>query len=123
MRQTAVNQSKRRRYEPKAGKSSGSRRLRTLDGVIMLDPYGRPPAGSFPGNVWVVMGTDNDSIEDFFGSSDDVLTAAMSETEPDSESFYCVGFDSDDDDIVMNGGGSYPVYVSGLLRAHRGGLE
>jgi hypothetical protein len=89
----------------------------------MLDPSGRPAAGSFPGNVWVVMGTDEDSIEDFFGSCDDVLTAAMGDLETEAGGNYCVGFDSDEQNMVMNGGGSYPVYVSGLLRANRGGLE
>jgi len=106
-----------------ARKARGSGRLRTIDGVIMLDPSGRPAAGSFPGNVWIVMGTDEDSIEDFFGSCDDVLTAAMGDMDTGERGSYCVGFDPNEQDMIMNGGGSYPVYVSGLLRANRGGLE
>ena len=49
--------------------------LRTLDGVIMLSPDGRPAGGSFPDNVWVVMGGEADSVEEFFGDCDDVITA------------------------------------------------
>lgn len=122
MRQTETDQDTRRR-QGRTSKVQKASRLRTLDGVIMLDPSGRPAAGSFPGNVWIVMGTDEDSIEDFFGSCDDVLTAAMGGTDAGVGGSYCVGFDSEAQDIVMNGGGSYPVYVSGLLRANRGGLE
>ena len=123
MRQMETDQNTRRRHKRRAPKDRREGRLRTLDGVIMLDPFGRPAAGSFPGNVWVVMGTDEDGIEDFFGSCDDVLTAAMGGMDADEGGSYCVGFDSDEQDMVMNGGGSYPVYVSGLLRANRGGLE
>jgi len=123
MRQIETDQYARRRQERGAPRVRREGPLRTLDGVIMLDPSGRPAAGSFPGNVWVVMGTDEDSIEDFFGSCDDVLTAAMGDIDADEGGSYCVGFDSDEQDMVMNGGGSYPVYVSGLLRANRGGLE
>ena len=123
MRQIETGQGTRRRQQRRAAQSPRETRLRTLDGVIMLDPSGRPAGSSFPGNVWVVMGTEEDSIEDFFGECDDVLTAAMGELDADYGGSYCVGFDSDEQDIVMNGGGSYPVYVSGLLRAHRGGLE
>lgn len=122
MRQTEIDQDTRRR-QGRTSKVQKASRLRTLDGVIMLDPSGRPAAGSFPGNVWIVMGTDEDSIEDFFGSCDDVLTAAMGGTDAGVGGSYCVSFDSEAQDIVMNGGGSYPVYVSGLLRANRGGLE
>ena len=89
----------------------------------MLDPSGRPPAGPFPDNVWVVMGTADDCIEDFFGPCDDVLMADISEFEDPDDARYCVGFEGEEKDIVLNGGGSYPVYVSGLLRANRGGLD
>jgi len=123
MTQVEVVQSKRRQQSRRARKAGGSQSLRTLDGVIMLDPLGRPPAGPFPYNVWVVMGTADDSIEDFFGPSDDVLMTGMDEFETDEGTCYCVGFDGEDQDIVLNGGGSYPVYVSGLLRANRGGLD
>ncbi len=123
MRQIETGQSTRRRQKRGAARSRSEGRLRTLDGVIMLDPSGRPAGSAFPGNVWVVMGTAEDSIEDFFGSCDDVLTAAMGDLDVDEGGRYCVGFDADEQNMVMNGGGSYPVYVSGLLRAHRGGLE
>jgi len=105
------------------GRAGRSSRLRTLDGVIMLSPDGRPAAGAFPDNVWIVMGTDDDSIEDFFGPSGDVLMVGMSDDEISDDTAYCVGFDMERRDMVMNGAGSYPVLVSGLLRAHRGGLE
>ena len=98
-------------------------RLRTLDGVIMLSPDGCPAAGAFPENVWVVMGSERDRIEDFFGHSADVLTAALEPTDGDADTRYCVGFDSAQERMVMNGGGAYPVYVSGILRMHMRGLH
>ena len=100
-----------------------SRRLRTLDGVIMLSPDGRPAGGGFPDNVWVVMGEGQDSIEDFFGASRDVLTAGLETKDRDSDTRYCVGFDATRARMVMNGRGAYPVYVSGLLRLHCEGLR
>jgi hypothetical protein len=123
MTQIEVVKSRRRREAHQATRAGASRPLRTLDGVIMLDPFGRPPAGPFPDNVWVVMGTAEDCIEDFFGPCDDVLTADIGEFESEEDACYCVGFEGEDQDIVLNGGGSYPVYVSGLLRANRGGLD
>jgi hypothetical protein len=98
-------------------------RLRTLDGVIMLSSDGRPAAGAFPENVWVVMGCEEDCIEDFFGPSADVLTAGLEESIFGDDTRYCVGFDSKRQQMVMNGGGAYPVYVSGLLRVHQKGLH
>ena len=123
MTQIEVVKSRRRREAHQATRAGASRSLRTLDGVIMLDPFGRPPAGPFPDNVWVVMGTAEDCIEDFFGPCDDVLTADIGEFKSEEDACYCVGFEGEDQDIVLNGGGSYPVYVSGLLRANRGGLD
>ncbi|MFQ5766960.1 MAG: hypothetical protein ACE5ID_03130 [Acidobacteriota bacterium] len=108
----------------KGGDGSAARhvrpaRLKTLDGVIMLSPDGHPAGGTFPDNVWVVMGTDDDSIEDFFGPSADVLSAEL-ETRPGQvRSRYCVGFDTRKQEVLMNGDGAYPVYVSGLLRLNR----
>ena len=92
--------------------------LRTLDGVIMLSPDGRPAGGSFPDNVWVVMGGEADSVEEFFGDCDDVITAGLSEPAAREETRFCVGFDTRRDTMVMNGCGAFPVYVSGLLRLH-----
>ncbi len=98
-------------------------RLKTLDGVIMLNPDGCPAAGAFPENVWVVMGRESDRIEDFFGPSADVLTAALESPDEAADTRYCVGFDSAREQMVMNGGGAYPVYVSGILRMHMRGLQ
>jgi hypothetical protein len=98
-------------------------RLKTLDGVIMLSPDGCPAAGAFPENVWVVMGSEADRIEDFFGPSADVLTAALETKESDADTRYCVGFDTAQSRMFMNGGGAYPVYVSGILRMHMRGLQ
>ena len=97
--------------------------LRTLDGVIMLSSDGRPAGGTFPDNVWIVMGRDEDSIEDFFGPSADVLTADLEGDRRDEQTRYCVGFDTSRQKMVMNGDGAYPVYVSGLLRMHGSGID
>ena len=97
--------------------------LRTLDGVIMLSSEGGPAGGSFPENVWLVMGSDEDEIEDFFGPSEDILTSGLLDWTPGEDTHYCVGFDSKQEKMVMNGGGAYPVYVSGLLRMHQRGLQ
>ena len=99
-------------------KNQAPRRLRTLDGVIMLSPDGRPASGAFPDNVWVVMGDEDDSIEEFFGDCEDVLTAGLDGSDLDTETRFCVGFDATRERMVMNGRGVYPVYVSGLLRLH-----
>ena len=96
--------------------------LRTLDGVIMLASDGRPAGGAFPDNVWVVMGGDGDSIEEFFGDSDDVITAGLTEPEDRGGTRFCVGFDTRRDKMVMNGDGAFPVYVSGLLKLHLGAI-
>ena len=87
----------------------------------MLSPDGHPAGGSFPDNVWVVMGGDEDSIEEFFGGSDDVITAGLSEPAVRDDTRFCVGFDTRRDTMVMNGCGAFPVYVSGLLKLHLGG--
>ncbi|MFQ5718066.1 MAG: hypothetical protein ACE5IK_00820 [Acidobacteriota bacterium] len=94
------------------------RRLTTLDGVIMLSPDGRPAGGSFPDNVWVVMGDEDDSIEDFFGDCDDVITGGLVGDEQTEDTRFCVGFNAGREAMVMNGKGAFPVYVSGLLRLH-----
>ena len=105
---------------PQAERPNG---LRTLDGVIMLNPDGYPAGGVFPGNVWVVMGGDGDSIEEFFGDCDDVITAGLSSSGSSEETRFCVGFDARRERMVMNGYGTYPVYVSGLLRLHLEGRQ
>lgn len=87
----------------------------------MLSSDGRPAGGSFPDNVWIVMGGDGDSIEEFFGDSDDVITAGLTEPEVSDETRFCVGFDTRRETMVMNGCGAFPVYVSGLLKLHLGG--
>ena len=94
------------------------KRMRALDGVIMLSPDGQPAAGVFPENMWLVMGSDADTIEDFFGPSPDVLAAELEKNSNREDATYCVGFSAEDDQMVMNGDGTYPVYVSGLLKLH-----
>ncbi|MFQ5670961.1 MAG: hypothetical protein ACE5HD_10655 [Acidobacteriota bacterium] len=98
-------------------------RLRALDGVIMLSPDGGPGGGAFPDNLWLVMGQEGDRIEDFFGVCDDVLTADLDHRPREESRHYCVGVDPSRHEMVMNGGGAYPVYVSGLLRMKRKGLR
>ena len=93
--------------------------LRALDGVIMLSSDGRPASGLFPDNVWVVMGSDDDCIEEFFGAGRDVLTAGLEGERSGGGTRYCVGFDAGRQRMMMNGDGAYPVYVSGLLRLRR----
>jgi hypothetical protein len=94
-------------------------RLRALDGVIMLRADGKPAGGSFPENVWVVMGAQDDDIEDFFGPRGDLLTAHLEQSAADADTRYCVGLSTDRKDMLMNGAGAYPVYVSGLIKLHR----
>ncbi len=94
-------------------------RLRMLDGVIMLTADGRPASGRFPDNVWVVMGSEQDHIEDFFGPGADVITVGLETSKAAAATRFCVGFDSDRERMVMNSGEAYPVYVSEILRLHR----
>ena len=99
-----------------------SGRLRPLDGVIMLTADGRPASGRFPDNVWVVMGSELDNIEDFFGPGADVITVGLETSSVTRSTHFCVGFDAGREHMVMNSREAYPVYVSEILRLHREGL-